>query len=84
MSEIITKYDNPKSKLDEEDVWDIIDDLRRFIDGLKTKIKELEKQHESDITLYWTVENQNSRLKARIKELEALLNKEDLNKYENK
>jgi hypothetical protein len=39
MSDIITKFDDPKSKLYEDDVWDIIDDLRRFIDGLKEKIK---------------------------------------------
>lgn len=77
MSEIITQYDNPKIKLDEDDAWDVIDDIKRFIDGLKEKIKELEKQHESDITLYWTVENQNNWLKAKVKELEALLNKED-------
>jgi hypothetical protein len=73
MSDIITKFDDPKSKLDEDDVWDIIDDLRRFIDGLKEKIKELEKQHESDITLYWTVENKRKQLESRVKELEGMV-----------
>ncbi len=73
MIEIITQYDNPKSKLDEDNVWDIIDDLRRFIDGLKEKIKQLEKQHESDIDLYWTVENQRKQLESRVKELEGMV-----------
>lgn len=43
------------------------------VDKLEERNEELEKQHESDNTLYWVIQNQNNRLKARIKELEGMV-----------
>jgi hypothetical protein len=71
--ETITKYENPKKTLDEDDVWDVIDDLRRFIDGLKSRNKELEEQHEMDITLFTGYLNKIRELKADNEALKALI-----------
>jgi len=51
MSGRVTTFDEPKKYLDDEEVFDVIDDLRRYIDKLKKKIKSQRQQLDQDIDL---------------------------------
>jgi len=43
MSDRVTIFDEPKKYLDEEEVFDVIDDLRKHVIKLKKTIVELEE-----------------------------------------
>jgi len=66
MSDRVTIFDEPKRYLDEEDLRDAMDDLWKYMDGLKKTIVELEEVNwETDLLL--DIKNRQLRdLKAEI------------------
>lgn len=51
MSDRATTFDEPKKYLDDEECFDVIDDIRRYIDKLKKTNMELEEGNQHWILL---------------------------------
>ena len=47
----VSKFDEPKDYIDDVDIWDVIDDLRRYMDRLKETIKKQRNQLDQNIDL---------------------------------
>jgi hypothetical protein len=47
----VSTFDNPKSKLDVLDAWDVVDDIKRYDDKLQETIKKQQEQLNHDTEL---------------------------------